>query len=187
MEGAEANALEEDKQLEAINEIFQRLRPSIDDTKLESYTEAKNKLPTRQLSNQQFQTILADFKAFMPIEVIDVSASEEDEEEYDEYIDYYVPQFIINDLAENDRWRIVEILYLQLYSSWGVRLVENKKTGQWTSFYSASYGDSKSYLYLSDEFGLIGDSLQGRFSLNEPYEYKISLIDFSVVQQCETN
>jgi len=46
--------------------------------------------------------------------------------------DYYASQFVINDLAENDRWKIIEVLYLQLYSSWGVSLVENKKTGLWT-------------------------------------------------------
>ncbi len=159
------------------------LIPSSADTYPDEYLISQQALPIRQFSADQLESILTKFKQFIPIEINDDDVANDDEIE-EEYINHYEAEFIIEDIAENANGRIVEVLYLQLYTSWGTLLAENKEAGQWTSFYMASGGDSKQYLYFNDEveleLELVGDDLIGSYSVYGDQTLAISLDDFTV-------
>ncbi|NOQ93904.1 MAG: hypothetical protein GQ547_04620 [Methylophaga sp.] len=181
MESAEANKAEQEQLLEEINLIYETLRPSITDTYPDEYVTSQHALPTRQFSKAKIEEILTEFKQFMPVIIENESEAIINEDEVgDEYPDFYEPEFMIEDLAENTNWRIVEVLYLQLYASWGVLLAENKNTGQWTSFYTVSSGDSKQHLYFDDDVELVDGELIGTFTAYGDQKMAISLDDFLV-------
>lgn len=182
MENAEANKSEQEQQLSDINTIHAQLRPSIEDTYPDEYVASGKALPTRQFSHAQFEAILMKFKQFMPIEIqVENEVSTNGDGSGYEYTDFYEPEFIIEDIAENSNWRIIEVLYLQLYTSWGVFIAENKNTGQWTAFYTVfGGGDSKNHLYFNDEVELVDNELRGSFTLYGDQTLAISLNDFTV-------
>ena len=181
MEAAQANEAEGDSLLKAINSIHEKLRPSIDDTDLDKYLTSSTVLPTRQFSNTQLELILTEFKKFIPVEIesTDEIISADGDIEY-EYPNFYEPEVVISDLAQNDNWRIIQVLYLQLYASWGVLLAENKSTGEWTSFYTITEGDSKQHLYFDNEVQLTDEELRGKFNPYSLERVAISLQDFTV-------
>jgi len=186
MESAQANEAEQDQLLTEINAVHERLRPSIEDTYPDEYVTSQQALPTRQLSATQFESILTEFKKFMPVEFETKGDVGEEvmPSEY-EYPNFYEPEFMIEDIAEDADWRITEVLYLQLYASWGVLLAENKHTGQWTSFYTVSEGDSKRHLYFDDDVEIINGELIGRYSAYGDQQLAISLDDFTVQKALE--
>ena len=177
MEGAGDNKAEQEQMLKDINVIHEQLRPSPTDTYPADYEISQQALPSRVFSNTQLESILIAFRTFMPIEI---DVEEVDVMSEDEYTNFYEAEYIIQDLAEDDDWRIVEVLYLQLYVSWGVFLAENKQTGQWTSFYTVSGGDSKQHLYFNDDVEIIDGELIGRYTAYGDQQLAISLEDFTV-------
>jgi len=179
MEGAQANEAEQKQLLRDINAIHEKLRPSIGDTYPDDYVTSKQTLPVRLFSTSQVESILTEFKQYIPIEINDDVIANDDEME-EEYIEYHEPEFIVEDIAENEEWRIVEVLYLQLHASWGVLLAENKNTGQWTSFFTNSEGDSKRHLYFNDEVELINGELIGNYTVYGDQQLAISLDGFTV-------
>jgi len=186
MDSAQANEAEQAQLLAEINTIHEQLRPSMDDTDVASYLFSEHALPIRQFSKDQFESILTEFKRFIPVE-IDMEEVIESDEYIEEYPDFYQADFMINDIVEDEHWKVVEILYLQLDASWGVLAVENKSTGDWTSFYTVSEGDSKRYLYLDDELELVDGELRGDFKPYSEQRVAVSLDDFTVQQTFEYN
>jgi len=182
MDDAVENKAEQEQMLEDINAIHEQLRPSATDTYPADYVESQQALPSRVFSNAELESILTEFRSFMPIE-IDVEEHAVISEE--EYPNFYEPDYIIQDIAEDNDWRIVEVLYLQLYVSWGVFLAENKQTGQWTSFYTVSGGDSKQHLYFDDDVEIIDGELIGIYSAYGDQQLAISLNDFTVIKTPE--
>lgn len=186
MESALANQAKQEQLLKDVKLIHEKLRPFAEDTELHDHVASQQTLPTRQFSSTQFEAILTEYKQLIPDElelkheyITDDELEREDELEY-QYPNFYGPEFVIRDLAENTNWRIVEVLYLQLYTSWGILLAENKNTSQWTAFYTASGGDSKNHLYFNDEVELVDNELRGNFILYGNQKLAISLNDFTV-------
>lgn len=56
------------------------------------------------------------------------------------------PGFARWTLAENEDWRFEVVAFYHFYASWGVVLLEEKRTGRWRSIYNVPRGDSKNYL-----------------------------------------
>jgi len=181
MASAQANEAEQDQLLKDINLVHEKLRPSIGDTRPSEHVTSQQVLPTRQFSNVQLEKILTAFKQFIPVEIEVESETITGNDEFDyQYPNFYEAEFMIEDIAEDANWRIIEVLYLQLYTSWGVLLAENKSTGQWTSFYTVSGGDSKQHLYFDDEVELVNNELRGSFTPYGDHKLAISLNDFTV-------
>lgn len=188
MEGAPANQAEQEQQLKNVNLIHEKLRPSLGDTDLHDHVASQQTLPIRQFSNTQLEAILAEYKRLVPDAPEHVHERESlTSDNEDDYENFYEPELVVTDLAENANWRIVEVLYLQLYNSWGVLLAENKNTSQWTAFYTIyGGGDSKRHLYFSDEVELVESELRGNFTVYGDQKLSISLDDFTVKNATRT-
>jgi hypothetical protein len=177
MEGATENKRLEDKKIRELNLIFEQLQTPGQSPDLEALVKTGNSLPTRQISYQAFERLLDEARHLVP------AGQKTESEEGSEGEDYFESTFVFEDLAENARWRVVEFSYLQLWSSWGVLLVQDKLTNQWTAFYTSSAGDSNLMLYLDNQVELQGDHLTGKFNPYAQQTYVISLEDFDVHQQ----
>jgi len=181
MGSASLNEQLEVEQLAEFNAIHKKLRPAAIDTDINDYLALSEPLPTKQFSKAELTIILDELKPyiFIDVEMADEGELRTDYDE-DEYFDYYTPEVVIQDIAENDNWLIKEVLYLQLYTSWGVLLAQDKSTGQWTSFYTVSGGDSKQHLYFNDEVELGDNELRGIYSPYGDQRVAISLLNFTV-------
>ena len=180
------NKAQEKQLINGINTVYQTIRPPLF-TEMDEYATSTTALPTLRFSNSQFESILDTFKTQMAVltqfqtEMTAQKNSRVDEETGDrEYINYYKSSYVIEDLAENTAWKVIEVAYLQLYDSWAVFLAQNKQSGEWTAFYSSSGGDSNRHLYIDTNVELTGNTLSGRFRAFASHQYEIRLSDFSV-------
>jgi len=181
MESAKSNQLAQELQLSELNLIHGRLRPSVDETDVSTHLESNVQLSVKTFSIEQLDSILDDFRSYRSVEDEEKPDALSKKQQYEEaYVDYYAPRFLIENIAENENWIIKEVLYLQLYTSWGILLAQNKNTQQWTSFYTVSGGDSKQHLYFDDDVELVGDELRGVYSAYGSQRVAISLTNFSV-------
>ncbi len=57
-------------------------------------------------------------------------------------------RFIVRDLAENKKWKIVAVYFEELWSSWGVLLAQDKRDETWKAFYNIPSGVSKVSLFM---------------------------------------
>lgn len=177
MADAAENKRLEDEKIARLNLIFEQLQTLGQSPDLASLVKTGKSLPTRRISYHAFGRLLDEARHLVP-KVIPVSNEEDSESE-----EYFKSTFVFEDLAESDRWRVVEFSYLQLWSSWGALLVQDRLTDHWTSFYTSSSGDSNMMLYLDNQVELRGDRLIGKFDPYAQQPYAISLEDFSVHQQ----
>jgi len=173
MEGGIASEQQVEKKSRKREHVFKQLRPSLTPTDLEPFIQSGKPIPTRQFSYDELEGLLGEISGLMPSET---SPDDDSEEE----IDYFAPKLVIKELDADDHWRIVKVTALELWASWGVLLVENKWSGQWTSFYNITPGDSNTPLYLSDDIELVGNGLKGLFNPYSDHRVEISLDYFRV-------
>ncbi|MBL7004078.1 MAG: hypothetical protein ISR69_08635 [Gammaproteobacteria bacterium] len=162
-----ANRQQHEKDRKLLKKIHQELRP-----KAELEITDSIKLPIRQLDRLSLEKIFTQLNPyqFFEVELTEEEKSQQqpttDSEITEEFDQMLTSEVIIKDHVENANWRIREISYRELWHSWGVLLAENKKTGQWTSFYNIPSGGSEVLLYLSDNFELNGNILTHRFVID---------------------
>ncbi len=170
---------EEERQI--LQALFDQLRPSEDETFIGEYTGSDKPLPTKSFSKTDIEGLFSQVRAFIPEEVEVVADSNNEEE----YVETFSPVIGVDDVAENNFWRIVAVIYEEIWESWGVLLAEDKLTGEWTAFYNIPTGGSKVNLYLSDDIELVGDSVRGSFCQNcygwgDSESFEIALNGFTV-------
>jgi len=173
MDGAAGNKKADENKQQALLSIYDQLSPKDNALPLDEYVQSREPVPTRKIEHQNFERLLNEARHLVPYEEEPVSQDESDE-------DYFKEELVYRDLAENENWRIVELSYLKLWSSWGVLLAQNKATEQWTAFYSSSAGDSNVLLYLDSNIELVGDAIRGKFAPYEQQRVEIALENFTV-------
>ena len=158
--------------------IYDALSPSSEAHDLDVYLNSEEPIPTRQIGYQEFERLLDQARHLVQIQTETADADETEDSEEEE--DYFEERSVFNDIAENNRWRVVEFSYLKLWSAWGMLLVFDKEKEQWTSFYSSSAGDNHMMLYLDDQVELVDGQLSGKFDPYAQQRVTITLPEFRV-------
>ena len=157
--------------LNAIRAIFDEISPRCVD--FTDYLTSGDVLPIRQMSADAFKIKIAELRQLILSTFGKKSIS-------DNNIDFINAELAVNEFSDNERWQIIGVMYLHYGSSMGVMFVENKTTGQWTSFYRMLADDSNGLLYFGDEVGLVGDAIRGLFGPDAQQRIEISLDSFTV-------
>jgi len=176
MDGAADNKKAEETKQQALLTIYEQLSPKGNVLPLDEYVQSREPVPTRQIEQQNFERLLDEARYLVLYKEVPVAQDETDESDED----YFKEELVYRDIDENENWRIVELSYLKLWSSWGVLLAQNKTTEQWTAFYSSSAGDSNVLLYLDSNIELVGDAIRGGFEAYAQQRVEIALENFTV-------
>jgi len=176
MDGAADNKKAEEAKQQALLTIYEQLSPKGNALPLDEYVQSREPVPIRKIEHQNFERLLNEARHLVPYEEVPVAQDESDESDED----YFKDELVYRDIAENENWRIVELSYLKLWSSWGVLLAQNKRTEQWTAFYSSSAGGANMRLYLDSEVELVGDAIRGGFEAYAQQRVEIGLENFTV-------
>lgn len=174
------------KEREALRSIFEQLRPSEDGTYIDEYACKDQPLPTKTFLKAGIEKQLEQVRDYIGVEIEPpVDVDERKGGEWSDGSEMFLPSVVINDVAENELWRIVEVSYYEIWESWGVLLAENKRNGEWTAFYNIPVGGSKVFLYLSEDIELVGSSLRGSFCIDcsgwgNFESFEVALDDFTV-------
>ncbi len=180
IEDALQNEKKEKTKQKSLRQIYKNLSPSTESPDFVLYQHLKKSIPTRQLSNAEVESLFTEARQLVPNTKTKDKSIEFDENEEK---DYFKDEVVFSTLSENEKWRIVAFSYRQLWSSWGVMLAQNKKTNNWTVFYSTTYSDSRTLLDLDSEVELVDDSVIGKFSFFATSKVEISLNDFKVYKK----